>query len=870
MLTFAVLLAVVPADGRKCVIFDLFSELPHYSDYSDFSRTTIPEDCTLLDLQNADVNDVGAAAIGEKLKLNAGLTTLWMGHNNIGDSGAAAIGEALGVNTALVEVGLNNNPNFESSAVRQLIAGYLAKNQVIKAIVDGTATSITKAEANINGIGAIAIAKALKNNTALATLDLSNNNIGDSGAVAIGNALTVNTALATLDLSNNNIGDAGAAALGEALKDNNALAMLNLYYNDIGDAGATAIGEALKVNAALATLDIEYNRIMDTGAAAIGAALEANSVLTTLDLGGNKIGDSGATAIAGALKVNTALTTLYLNSNKIKDSGAQAIGEALKVNAAIEVLGLYNNYLGDAAAITIARALHVNTALTTMDLDSNRIGDSGATAIAEALRVNTALLELNLENNVGVSDAVQQLITGYLAKNAVVKAIVGGSAVSVSKPNAHINDFGAAAIADALKGNTALAELSLPGNAIGDIGATAVVDALKNNTALTSLDLDNNPGISSITQQLITGHVAKNAVVKAILGGDTFVEKRNAFIDDIGAAAIAAALKNNVALTNLSLSNNAIGDNGAAAIAEALMNNTALTTLSLSNNNIADTGAAAIAVALQSNTALTLLDLDGNNILCSNNGALETDGPIDGCKCTDNWSGTTCNYWRLGSTATISIGVVLAVLVLIAVVPPGVTWWRLYLKQRRGTRDDYIERRRTERAFGQAHPIAVTTMSGDVYMLEDWGHCTDLKAALTTFEASFEDTETFVLLDNNDWTNPGEGCDPVTAEIDAKYGSAYRAHLMSAGYKAHMKAVENAAPPFTDIKLTLLRNLRKVYIPDANAAQARRRSSLYLPPDLHQQGPTALRSSRLSSDIILPGRILSDDRLSRDSIQSIV
>ena len=204
------------------------------------------------------------------------------------------------------------------------------------------------------------------------------------------------------------------------------------------------------------------------------------------------------------------------------------------------------------------------------------LGDSGAVAISEALNSHTALTGLSLDNNPGISNAAQQLITGCLAKNAVAKAILGGTTTSVTKINAYINDIGAAAIAEALKNNTVLTFLNLDTNNIEDSGAAAISEALKANTALTWLYLRNN------------------------------------MIGDSGAAAIAEALKTNTALTRLWLQNSTIGDSGAAAIAEALKNNTALTMLHLGSNNIGNSGATAIAEALKSNTALAKLDLDNN------------------------------------------------------------------------------------------------------------------------------------------------------------------------------------------------------------------------------------------------------------------
>ena len=83
-------------------------------------------------------------------------------------------------------------------------------------------------------------------------------------------------------------------------------------------------------------------------------------------------------------------------------------------------------------------------------------------------------------------------------------------------------------------------------------------------------------------------------------------------IGDIGAVAIAEALKNNNALISLDLDGNNIGDIGAVALAEALKGNTGLTALGLEYNNIGTTGAVTLWTAFKASTVLTTLDLSSN------------------------------------------------------------------------------------------------------------------------------------------------------------------------------------------------------------------------------------------------------------------
>ncbi|KJE94346.1 hypothetical protein CAOG_005004 [Capsaspora owczarzaki ATCC 30864] len=352
--------------------------------------------------------------------------------------------------------------------------------------VNTTLTQLDLSDDKIGDVGAQAIAEALKVNTTLIQLHLHGNQIGDAGTQALAEALKVNTTLTQLHLQRNQIGHVGAQAIAEALKVNTALIQLHLQRNQIGHVGAQAIAEALKVNPTLTQVNLHSNRVGDAGAQAIAEALKVNTTLTQLDLFSNEIGDAGAQAIADAVKGNTTLTQLDLSSNKIDRVGAQAIAEALKANTTLTQLYLQRNQIGDVGAQAIAEALKINTTLTQLDLRGNQVGDVGAQAIAEALKVNTALIQLDLGWN-------------------------------------KVGDAGAQAIADALKGNTALIQLVLSRNSVGDAGARSLSEALQKNTTLQNLNLWLNQ------------------------------------IKDAGARSISEALQKNTTLQNLNLAENRIG-----------------------------------------------------------------------------------------------------------------------------------------------------------------------------------------------------------------------------------------------------------------------------------------------------------------------
>ncbi|EGD79552.1 hypothetical protein PTSG_12997 [Salpingoeca rosetta] len=158
----------------------------------------------------------------------------------------------------------------------------------------------------------------------------------------------------------------------------------------------------------------------------------------------------------------------------------------------------------------------------------------------------------------------------------------------------------------AIANNTCGEIADLGRDGLGDIGARAVAEALKDNTCLKGLALWDN----SIGDE---GAVALAEMLKhntTLTGLDLW---RNS-IGPEGAVALAEMLKHNTALEQLFLMSNRIGPEGAAALAEMLKHNTTLEELYLNNNSMGDEGAVALAEMLKHNTTMTWLDLNNNSI----------------------------------------------------------------------------------------------------------------------------------------------------------------------------------------------------------------------------------------------------------------
>ena len=128
----------------------------------------------------------------------------------------------------------------------------------------------------------------LKRNRTLKVLNLSDNRIDGSGLALLAEALKYNSTLETLDLSNNPCCGAqseGIAALRTAFTVNTSLKRLFLADTNLTTDGAISLAEFLPETKSLLHLDLTNNPAMDTaGILAISVGLRSNHLIRCLDI----------------------------------------------------------------------------------------------------------------------------------------------------------------------------------------------------------------------------------------------------------------------------------------------------------------------------------------------------------------------------------------------------------------------------------------------------------------------------------------------------------------------------------------------------------------------------------------------------------
>jgi hypothetical protein len=148
-----------------------------------------------------------------------------------------------------------------------------------------------------------------------------------------------------LSLWGNEITSTGALILADALRNNTTVEQLYLSNNYIADIGVNSLTEVLSNhNSTLKILDLGTNGITDVGAQYLAEMLKCNATLTVLALSGNKISDRGMQFLAHALAYyNTSLEELYmLGSIFVCNSTIDALADMLLQNQSLKKLYLNN------------------------------------------------------------------------------------------------------------------------------------------------------------------------------------------------------------------------------------------------------------------------------------------------------------------------------------------------------------------------------------------------------------------------------------------------------------------------------------------------------------------------------------------------
>eukprot|EP01012_Entosiphon_sulcatum_P064410 TRINITY_DN93226_c0_g1_i1.p1 TRINITY_DN93226_c0_g1~~TRINITY_DN93226_c0_g1_i1.p1 ORF type:complete len:1811 (-),score=349.29 TRINITY_DN93226_c0_g1_i1:23-5455(-) len=546
-------------------------------------------------------------------------------------------------------------------------------------------------------ISAQLLSEALLKNDRLTSLCLPNNQVTEVGAQYLANMLLVNSALRHLDLSANPVQD-GVKWLAEALKTNSVLSSLVLSNTGVTDEPALELAEMLTINETIVELDLRDNQIVKAGAA-FARAFHTNTALQDLFLEGNRIpdmllreiqqgrmlnaepklvrkyvpllhrqadikdldlsfdphkhdmplNDNSAAMLATALRENFACTSLNLADNEIGITGLRHIRDMLRINThTLRHLNISRNRdLGPEAAEILVRVLEFHKALTSIDISYNYIGEEGARFFLDQVKNSTKLKRLNVEGCRCSKPTYFQLellvaanshapglktkILRYLAGDYDSETTLDFSSYDnfdkwdVDDDN--IYDQAADVIAKLLRDKCPFDCVRFAGNRLGDGGCRIFAELFANHGKITRLDLSNNRIRDAGAQALMELAKARYELLQIDLEGNKYISpeslqqlkyylqfnKQPKHFKDL----LVAIESDRPSLDAVDLSSTVTGqvnDHSVEYLCSALRANTHITVLNLSHNHVALRGLQSLANVLKTNRTIISFVMN-NNVL---------------------------------------------------------------------------------------------------------------------------------------------------------------------------------------------------------------------------------------------------------------
>jgi hypothetical protein len=167
-------------------------------------------------------------------------------------------------------------------------------------------TTLSLAYASIGDEGCNAIARFMRENVMLKTMDMRGNNIRADGLVVLSHALRSCTNVVSVCLKWNHVGshERGVRALCDVMKNNSTVTHLDLRNNKIGPECGPLFGEMLQNNHNITHLDLSWNDLGVEGGKALLKGIEGNHMLIDCQLSGNRIAEDTLHAIAFILRRN--------------------------------------------------------------------------------------------------------------------------------------------------------------------------------------------------------------------------------------------------------------------------------------------------------------------------------------------------------------------------------------------------------------------------------------------------------------------------------------------------------------------------------------------------------------------------------------
>nr|XP_033948168.1 ribonuclease inhibitor-like [Pseudochaenichthys georgianus] len=433
-------------------------------------------------------------------------------------------------------------------------------------------------------------------NCRLKTLRLWSCRLSEISCSALISDLKSNIHLRHLDLGENALKDSGVELLRDLLESPDCrLETLRLIDCSLSEISCSALISALKSNIHLRELDLSWNDLQDSGELLRDLLEGPDCRLETLRLIDCSLSEISCSALISALKSNIHLRELDLSENALKDSGVELLRDLLEgPDCRLETLRLIDCSLSEISCSALISALKSNIHLRVLDLSLNNLKDSG-----EKLRDLLESPDCRLETLRLIDCSLSEISCSALI--SALKSNIHLRELDLSE-NA-LKDSGVELLRDLLEGpDCRLETLRLWSCSLSEISCSALISALKSNIHLRVLDLslNNLKDSGEKLRDLLEGPDCRLETLRLI----------DCSLSEISCSALISALKSNIHLRELDLSENALKDSGVELLRDLLEGpDCRLETLRLWSCSLSEISCSALISALKSNIHLRHLDL---------------------------------------------------------------------------------------------------------------------------------------------------------------------------------------------------------------------------------------------------------------------
>lgn len=588
-----------------------------------------------LDISNNQLGALSGYALASFIKRNASLTSLNISDNSLGFIGGEAITDAL-----------ERTYNIKS---KDIIKAELEKIEE-EAYV---ARSPAAVQARLRNQIAVNSSKSTSN---LIHLDISKNFIGPKSFDSILNCLaSPNCTITYLDISNNPLGmsspkDGDATSIQfSRLSQSNVLSYLNMENTYFLPTQLVSFFGGIMESISLCKLSLTNVNFDEPTSLQCSYAMKKCSLLTHIDFENCKIGPKGGALLLNNIEeASDRLIYLNLNGNLLGYTLGQLIGKIVsRPSSSIKTLKLGNNALLTIGSKYIVQGLVSNASLTELDLSYNSL-DFGITELLSLLprgiylngeKIGESnLSKINISNNEAIGfDGSIQLFNGFVLGNFEYLNVsnIGAGYNSAEIISAAFRDVG-----------IRWKYLDISYNKIGREGMNlifwairhsrhiryfncsnivnsgvrfgtdedgllnhgiSVLRAIRANVMLRVLDLSNNALSASSGCNIFDALIDNYSIKKIVL--------KSNFFDDNVANKLSELLRFNNTIESIDISDNRLGFNCILSISEGLSINHSLKTLILNSNELGNSGtivAESFVKSLLINQSLKVLCIDDN------------------------------------------------------------------------------------------------------------------------------------------------------------------------------------------------------------------------------------------------------------------